>query len=251
MKKKSESDPKQSIPEVSQDIRMNVIWDKAKSLFYHGKVDETLESLLPSANLRNGLIILVVAGVLAAVLSLVIDIETTYFSSFTYKALSDITGIAERQSDYSGVGPFALFVFLFSLPFSIVFSFIQDGVVFYALRLTGGKGTFTSQLYLSSIVNLSMVMASGVMFLSPLPCLNLIAFLLYFGLILYFLFIVRSKAYAMVHDLSYYHVLVVVLAVSVPALVIIYMANGAAAGFFNLPSTYVYNLGDATNTTGV
>ncbi len=226
-------------------------WNAAKSLFDYRKADETFSRMLPDADLRAAVSIFVVATLLGAVLSLAIYAESLYFAAYTYKTLAELAGSSvEPEPDFSTLGTFALFL-LFSTVTVLLVCLFQDGIVYYALRLTGGKGTFTRQYYLSSLVALSMAISSAIMIFGVVPCAGALAFFAYVAMTLYFMFWVRCRAYAMVHDLSYLHVLVIVFLSCIPALAILIAANGAAAGALHLPQAVYYNITNMTNATGV
>ncbi|MDD5340514.1 MAG: hypothetical protein PHV13_04680 [Candidatus ainarchaeum sp.] len=221
---------------------LNAAWGAAKSLFDYRKVDETLKQRLPGADLRSAVVIFVAAMLLGAVLSLIIYIESLYFAAFSYKTLAELAGsTVEPQPDFSTLGQFALFLALSS---AIVFlaCLFQDGIAYYALRLTGGKGTFTRQYYLSSLVALSMAISSAIMIFGVVPCAGALAFFAYVAMTLYLMFWVRCRAYAMVHGLSGLHVFVIVFLSCIPTVALLLAANGAAAGALHLPQAAYYNM---------
>ncbi len=228
---------------------MNTAWDTAKSLFDYRKADETLRQRIPEADLRAAVLVFVAVTVIGAVLSLVIYAEALYFDAFTYKALSEAIGEPAPEPDFSLLGPFAVFLLL-TAPLTFLVSFCQDGIVYYALRLTGGKGTFAQQYYLSSFVALATAMSSSIMVFGPVPCLGAAAVLAYLVVGLYFMFVVRCRAYATVHDLSYLHVLTIVFLSCIAAVALLFYANGLAAGALHIPQEQLFNLTNMANITG-
>jgi hypothetical protein len=223
-------------------------WETAKSLFSPWKADETLRKRIPEADLRAALLISGAAVILGAVLYLLIYAETLYFAAFSYTALSKAVGGPVPQPDFSSLDPFAVFLLL-SAALTLLLGFFQDGIVYYALRLTGGKGTFTQQYYLSSFVALAMAISSSIMVFGPVPCLGAPVALAYLVMVLYFMFVVRCRAYATVHDLTYTHVLIVVFLSCIPLVVILFLGQGALASTLHIQQAQLYNLSSSTNVT--
>jgi hypothetical protein len=229
---------------------LTTAWETTKSLFDPRKADEALRQRIPEANLRAAVALFLVATVVGAILSLIIYAETLYFAAFTYQTLAAAIGGPSPEPDFSSLGQFAVFVLIVSLTTFLV-SFCQDGVIYYGLRLTGGKGTFTQQYYLSAFVALATAASSAVMVFGSVPCMGALAFLAYLALAFYFMFVVRCRAYATVHDLSYLHVLTIVFLSCIVAVAILLYVDGSAASTLHIPQAALYNLTNMTNVTGV
>lgn len=226
-------------------------WGTAKRLFDFRKADEALGSQLPSAGIRKAVLIFLAAGVLSTIISFAAYVELAYFSAFTLKTLAEYVGSAiEPQPDFSGAVPFALFLLIW-LPFAFILALAQEGAVYYGLKLTGGKGTLAGQYYLSSFVALSMAMASGLALLGPVPCVGGLALLAYVVAVIYFVFAVRCRAYARLHDLHYLHVALVVLAAGGLALLVGSATGSALGSALNIPQAAAYDLANLTNVSGV
>lgn len=226
-------------------------WETAKGLFDYGRTGDALDRTLPSAGIRRAAIIFIAAGMLTMALSVAIYVESLHFAAFTLTALEEVGALAKGQvqPDYSTLGPFALFM-LFTLPFAFLLSLAQEGIAYYGLRLTGGKGGFAEQYYLSSFVALSMAMSSGIMVLGPVPCVGMLAFAAYLLMTLYFIFIVRSKAYARLHGVAHLHAALVVLLSCVFVVIVGSAVNAAVTGALGLPQAAMYNLSSMTNSSG-
>lgn len=228
---------------------MNTAWETAKSLFDYRNANERLGQRLPEADLRAAVAVFVAAMLVGAALSFVIYAETLYFAAFTYKVLSEAIGGPAPEPDFSTLGPFAIFLLL-TAPLTLLVGFFQDGIAYYALRLTGGRGTFTQQYYLSSFVTLATAMSSSIMVFGPVPCLGTPAVIAYLVVAIYLMFVVRCRAYATIHDISYMHALTIVFLCCIPAVVALLYANGAVAGALQIPQAQLYNLTNMTNITG-
>jgi len=226
------------------------VWETVRSLFDFRKADAALAQRIPEADLRAAAVIFAAAALLGAALSLVVYAETLYFEAFTFKALTEASGGVAPEPDFGSLGPFAFLVAITGV-LTFFMNLFQDGIVYYALRLTGGKGTFTRQYYLSSFVALATVVSSSVLLLGPVPCMGLPAVAAYVILGFYFMFWVRCRAYARVHDLSHLQVFTIVLLSCIPVVAILLYANGAVAGALHIPQTQALDLTNMTNITGV
>lgn len=226
-------------------------WETAKRLFDYGGADDALDKALPSAGIRQAAIIFIAAGLLSMVLSLAIYVESLHFAAFTLKALSEVGALAAGniEPDYSTLRPFTLFM-LFTLPFAFLLSLAQEGMAYYGLRLTGGRGRFAEQYYLSSFVALGMAMSSGIMVLGPVPCVGMLAFAAYLLMTLYFIFIVRSRAYARLHGVAHLHAALVVLASCIAVILVGSAVNAAVTGALGLPQAAMYNISSMANVSG-
>ena len=231
-----------------QDL-LRTAWETSKSLFDYRKADEAMRLVVPHASIRNAVIVFVAAAAILAVLSLVIYAESIYFAAFTFKVLAETLGSPAAEPDFGALGPFALFVII-SAPLGLLAASIQDGLIYYALRFTGGRGTFTQQYYLSSFVALAMTMSSAILLLTVVPCIGALALLVQYLLMFYLTFVVRCRAYAAIHGLSYGHVLVMVFLSCLPLIAAIFMVSGALADTLHIQQAAIYNITNLTNATG-
>ena len=208
----------------------------AKSLFHYNKAQHTLKQELPNANIRLALTVFLAAALISAILAVAIAAASMYMTAFEYGTLSEASNIDEPEIQWKDLVPVALFQFLFLVPFSLVFGLAYEGIAYHAIRITGGKGTFTQQYYLSSLVALSLTLSLVLGFLTPVPCLQILAVLALMVLALYFTFFVNAKAYQVVHDISYPHAFAIVLLLIIPGLLVILFAISVASAFFGLPA---------------
>jgi len=220
-----------------QDIeKLSLSWDSAKELFHYDRIDSTFESLLPQASLRAGAIVFFAAAIIAVILAFLSSIGMTYFEAFRYETIAELHGAdIEPEIDFSGLVPYSLYLLLFIVPFSMVFTLVYEWVAWRLLKLTGGKGEFKKQYQLASILTLSMSMVMALELLAPVPFLSYLAFFAFWLLFMYFGFFVRCRAYALVHDISFLHAFVIFVVVSAVAIPIAFFAIQNAVGLFNVP----------------
>lgn len=208
------------------------IWASAKRLFYPLGVEKALKQELPRTDLRLGIYVFLAAALVSAILTTAVASWSIYMAAFEYKVLAEVSDIGKTEIWWGDLAPVALFQFLFMVPFSLVFSLVYEGIIYKIMRLTGGKGGFTKQYYLSSLVAFSLAMSLALGFLLPVPCFWLLAVLGILLLTLYFTFYVNVKAYQLVHGVSYLHALVIVLLLVIPKLLaIMFVANKIAILF--------------------
>lgn len=214
------------------------VWESSKSLFSHKKIEETFRKELPNSDLRFGILIFGIAGLLTAAISLASTIELAYFGLFQLDTISEITGAGEPALDIMQFLPDAAFWLIFFVPFSIVYSLAYEGLLFGIFRFLKGKGTFAKQLYLSSIVSLSIAIASLLSLLFVFPGLNCIAgpvFILIGGI--YLGLYVNSKAYEIAHDLPFMVTILMILAFAIPRILLMALIITEATAFMGLSST--------------
>ncbi len=210
------------------------IWAAAKNLFYPMGVEKALKQEKPRADLRLGIYVFLAAALVSAVLTTAVAAWSIYMAAFEYKVLAEVSDIDNVEVHWEDLAPVAMFQISFMVPFSLVFSLVYEGIVYKIMRLTGGKGEFTKQYYLSSLVAFSLAMSLVLGFLLPIPCFWLLAVLGILLLTLYFTFYVNAKVYQLVHGISYSHALVIVLLLAIPKLLAIMFAANEAAVFFGL-----------------
>lgn len=214
------------------------IWESSKSLFFHKKVEEALNAELPHADLRNAIIIFAAAALLTSGFSVLSTIEAALFGTYAYNTMAEVVDMGQADFDIGPLVPFILFQFLFLAPFSIAYGIFFEGITYKILKLIKGKADFRQHLYLSSLVTLSLGIASALSLLAPLPCLQFVGAL---GLIImtaYFVTYVSAKAYEAAHKLPLLPVLVVVFVLLIPRLALMIFILQTASGVFGIPETY-------------
>jgi hypothetical protein len=211
------------------------VWDSTIKLFKHEKVEEVLKGELPRADLRLASTLVLVSSFLMAALSFVILLEQKHILEFAFDTASDQGIEVPALIGQDQVLLFAMFQLLFNVPFFVVFIFAYEGITFSIMKATGGKGSFTSQFYLSSLVMLAMALTSGLGLLTPLPCMEIIGMVALTVLTLYLILFVQVKAYQIVHEVSFLHSLSVVALLVVPRFWALFTVTNAAAAFFGLP----------------
>lgn len=210
------------------------IWAGVQALFNYKNIDATLKELLPGAGLRSAILLFVLGLLLSAFLGLAVSIEVEYFKAFTYDTLADAGMVTEQAFNMAGVWSLAAFLLLFGVPFGMLLGVLQEGAAYYLIRLSGGKGSFVQQYYLTAVIGMSLAASNAVLFLVPVPCAGFLAAVLWIALALYFAFYVRCKAYELVHDISLLHAFVIVLFVSIVMTLAGSWVNDAVMGIFSV-----------------
>jgi hypothetical protein len=215
------------------------IWESAKSLFFPKKVEETLKAELPKANLRNAIIIFAAAALLTSAFSVLSTIEAALFGTYAYNTMAEVVDIGQADFDIGPLVPFILFQFFFLAPFSLAYGIFFEGLTYKILKLIKGKADFRQHLYLSSLVTLSLAIASALSLLAPLPCLiQVVGALGLIILTLYFMTYVSAKAYEAAHRISLLPILAVVFVLLVPRLLLMLFILQWAPGIFGIPESY-------------
>jgi len=212
--------------------------ETAKRLFRHNEVVVCITQELKHSNLNLALILFFLAALLSSIVMILAAGELTYLSAYMQDNLQ--VSVEDPVIDYSVLVPIILFQILFAVPFTLIFSLIYEGSLYHALKLTGGKGTFTQHYYIASVVALPTAASSLMYLFVPLPCIALLAFLTWIGLSIYLLFFVGIRAYQLVHDISYLHAFLITLIIFVPSRLLVMFVTANAAVFFGIPNVIPY-----------
>ena len=210
-------------------------YQNAKNLFYFSRIEKTMKEEMKKADIKSALIIIIVSGLLTLLISLGILIEQFYFVNYASDVASEVLSEYFALISWEEIIPYGMFELVFKFPFMVLFFFIYEGIVYYIMKLTGGKGTLEQQLHLSALVALSMAMMSCIGFLLPLPCMNVMAVIALIILTPYFLLYVNVKVYEIVHGVSFLHSLTVVILLLIPRYWIMFVVTGTFASFLGLP----------------
>ena len=214
------------------------LWQSATNLFHYRKIEKTMEDELPNADLRLAVMVIVAAGILSSMISILINLESIHLINFTYEVASEITAEPAPQISFDQLVPFALFQLLFNVPFIVLFTLVYEGIMFKILKALKGKATFMQQFYLSSIVMFAVALSSGVGLLLPLPCLQLLGIVAMIVLTVYFSLYVSARAYQVAHRIPFVHSFIVVALLLLPRFILMSVVVNAAAVFFGLPEAY-------------
>lgn len=211
------------------------IWENAKKLFYYSKIEDTVEEEITKADIKIGLVVFFISAAFVSVISLVASIESFYLIEHSYESLKENNIEEIEVLSMDNVISLSLFYFLFCVPFFMLLSLVYEGLVYGAMKITGGKGTFAQQYYLSSIVALALATSTILILLVPLPCLNAMALFALLILSLYFTLFVNIKVYEIVHDITFLHSFVIVVILLIPRLLVTMLVINAVSMFFELP----------------
>ncbi|MDD5171436.1 MAG: hypothetical protein PHF60_00170 [Candidatus ainarchaeum sp.] len=207
-------------------------WESAKNLFYHDKVASTLDGALKRADARHTAYIFALAALMTFIISVIATLESLEITKYTVDILEEISGTT-LQTDFGNLG--ALIVFQYTtVPITLVFIAIHELLVYRIARLTGGKGTFGQQFYLSSLVSLAMAFLSALYLFMALPCIGILALL---GLVIgsaYLVLYVSPKAYARVHGISYVHAFAINIVLLILRMAALYFISNAMAGLLGI-----------------
>lgn len=213
------------------------IWNSAKDLFHYEKVEKTLKKEIPHAGVKKAFVVLVSSSLLLALVAIAVLLETWHMINYLSDLVAESAVAFPPPVTMDEIVPFIMFMVLFNMPFFIIYTFLYEGVVYGVMKATGGRATFAQQFYLSSIATLSLVFVSGLVLLTPVPCLNLLGTIALVVLSLYFILYVNVKVYQTVHDVEFAHSFLVVAVLLVPKLWLMLTASNAAAAFFGLPQS--------------
>ena len=214
------------------------VWESSKSLFNYKKVESTLEAERPKASIRLAIIIMAIAALITAALTVLSTIEAALFGTYAYNTMAEVVDIGEATFNIEPLIPFILFQFVFLAPFSLVYGLAFEGITFKILKLLKGKADFSQHLYLSSIVTLGIAIATVLSLLAPLPCLQYIGAFGLIGLVAYFMTYVSIKAYEAAHRLPLLPVIAVVAVLLIPRLALMIFILQEASEFFGIPEAY-------------
>lgn len=233
---------------------MRESWQGAKDMFYPLRltkksrqiksIDEVLRPLLRLSDMRLALALVLLAGLITALLAFATTYESLQLANFQSEALSQVTGIAGTALTFADLGPVALFQFLLYVPVGFVAAVAGEALAFGTIKATGGKGTFTQQLYMASVAGLALSFASVLSLFGPLTCLFQFASgLALAALSVYILFYVIPKAYVLVHDIGFGHALAVSLVLTLVRLAALVIVTNSLAVMMGFPPPIDFSAG--------
>ncbi|MBD3209875.1 hypothetical protein GF318_00665 [Candidatus Micrarchaeota archaeon] len=216
--------------------RATEIWNSIKNLFHYQQIEDTMKKELPYSNLQLALVVAGVSVLVSSLVYIVMMVETLHMVNY----LSDLAAQEIVNSPpvltMENITSFALFQLFFNAPLFLAVFLIFEALAFGAFKISGGKGTFEQQIYLSSLVLFAMNISTVLGLALPLPCLNLLSVPALLILTLYFILFVNVKAYGLVHDVSFLHGLTVLILLGIPRLWVLVVVPEMAAGLFGLPN---------------
>jgi hypothetical protein len=211
-------------------------WEGAKGLFDLKKADDTLKGLVPHADDRIAMATVLLSGLVVFAIALLMTLESIHVVNFASDTLTEVLGTAQQKLDFGIMLPVTLYYFLLYIVAGTVIFYAHEGVAYALARATGGKGTLTQQIYVSSVLWLALSISLVVWLLIPLPCLVFAAVLsLILVSLLYVMAYMWAKAYSVVHGISLPHAAIIVLLLMVPRLAIWAMVSTRLALLLGIP----------------
>ena len=204
---------------------LNELWDKSTKLFNPREVTKTFKSEIPKASLNKALLVLAIAISLSVVISIINVVESGYFRMFRYDVLAEVADIEEMSIDWGPFIPYTISRIFILIPAMFILTYVFERISYELLKRTGGKGTFEQQLYLVSLISFSLMVASMLLFIAPVPCLGAPLVLLFVLSGLYFAIFVTGKAYQLVHEIGMMHAIGVIIVVGIPKIISILLVN--------------------------
>lgn len=212
---------------------LNELYNQATGLFDFKKIDN---AFLGKGDIKKGLIFFAISTIISTLIQLALSIEIAHFQIFTYDTISKDIPIEEISVSWEPMVVFSISRLVVLVPFMFAFSYIFEFIAFKLLKITGGKGDFSTQFYYASIIAFSITLSSLFLFLSPIPCLGFTFVIFFLLLNIYFNIYVTSKAYSQVHGVDLKHAIAIVLILLIPRIIAVLAVN-EVFGLFGLPES--------------
>ncbi len=210
-------------------------WDYSKDLFDYRKITSTIGQAIDYGTIKKAAWMIFFAAIITVIIAFATTLLSVHLVNFASDTLSEASGVPQPTLTFDKVLPVLLFQIVLYIPISIAIALIYEGVFFVLAKITGGKGAFEKQIYMSSVIGLSIAMTSGLSLFAPLPCLQVIAAASLIVLTFYFMFFVSAKAYAQVHQIGGWHSFIMVLVLSIIRLAVLLLITNWLAVTFGLP----------------
>ncbi len=205
---------------------LNDGYTAAKGLFDPRGIDGIFNERIQKADFRAGFLIFLAASILCALIIWFGFIAQAYLQAYTYDAVRQQVAGSVDAAVNSAMGPASATAALF-VPLSLLFTLVIEGIVYLLAKATHGKGTLSTQFYLSSLVGLSRAIMSLVMLFGIIYCLGTLVVIAYIIILAYLLLYVTPKAYSKAHSIRFFHALILtILSYAIP-LGLIYLLNSS------------------------
>lgn len=226
------------MPQSISGIRLETLkkcWGCAKALFDYKKAEAGLRDLLPLSQDRLAFGIFFFGGLLVFVISLLTSLESIYLTNMEADTIGEVAGQMIAKVDLSIIPSIALYQVVLYIIFSFLLNLAGEGAAFTLFKASGGKGTLSQQMSLSSIVWLAVAMSLSVALIGPLYCLGFVALISMLVVsIMYLMAYMGARAYMIVHGVSFFHALIITLPLVIAKLAIWVVATNSLAAFFGL-----------------
>ncbi len=225
-------------------------WGGAANVFYFLRMTESakkckgldaaLSPLLPLADLRLAVSLILLSGAMLAVIAFATTFISMQLANFATDMFSQVTGIPTQSLTPANLVPIAIYQLIMYLPLNILITVAYEALAFGLIRISGGSGTFTQQLYMTSVSGLAMSMITLLSLAAPLPCLGILAGIALIIATLYVLFYVNPKIYVMVHRIGFGHALLITIVLTVPKLLVLAFASNYLAIAMGFPAPVLF-----------
>lgn len=209
--------------------------EAARNLLYPDRAAAALSDSVQRADTRLAMLIFGLAALITFLLSAFTMFESLWVAQYMADTMASMTDSPVQIEGSGMISSLIVHQAIISIPVALVFLAAHELLVFGMARATGGRGRLDQQLYLSSLVSLSVAFASAVYLFTPLPCLNIAAMAALLIWSAYLALYVNPKAYALVHGVSFLHAFImniVPLALRVAAVAFL---SGALATALGIP----------------
>ncbi len=225
-------------------------WEAAKNVFYflrltessrkYKSLDEVLSPLVPLADLRLAVGLILLSGALMTLIALVTTFLSMQLANFASDTLTQVTGIPQESLTLANLVPIAAYQLILYFPINLAVTVAYEALAFGIIKLSGGEGTFTQQLYMASVTGLAMSFATLLSLAAPLPCLQIVAGLALVAITFYVLFYVNPKVYVIVHRIGFGHALLVTVVLTIPKLIVLAFASNYLALAMGFPAPVIF-----------
>lgn len=216
--------------------KLSLCYAVAKDLFYPDRVKKGLERLVPASERGLAIGIFLLSGLIVFAMSFLTSLESIYLANYASELISEVKGIPMPSLELSSLLPVVAYQFIIYVVLALALALIFEGISFGLFRISGGRGKFREQLFLASIISLAFSFTTALSLLMPIPLLNVVSSLAIIVATGYLVFYVTTKAYTIVHDVSFMHALVVLVISGLPRIAVTIFAMQALAAALGLAS---------------
>ena len=190
-------------------------WENIKKTLDYKKMDSFISEERKNATLNKGIMLFVVAVVLASVVSFVMSLASAHMMDGTIETLSEkyqVANITGKILNESYITKAAITFLLVSIPMSFIVVFLVQKAMYFVMKKLKGQGKFEEQYYMMAFPAVTQSVSSiGLVFLLA-PCINIVALFGFVALSLYLIFFVQGKILKELHKTSWPMAIAVIIA---------------------------------------
>ncbi|MFH1785260.1 MAG: hypothetical protein ABH842_02440 [Candidatus Micrarchaeota archaeon] len=218
-------------------------WESAKALFTPKKIDSTLKESIKLADMNLAIKIFILASIIATFLTLLGLVEIIYLLNFTSETMTDVFGVEQQMMTLEDIIPLAIFHIITGIPLALFMNIGGEFLAYKIAKISGGKGTLAQHLYLISVITLALAMLNVIALALPIPCIQIIAWIINIVGMIYLWGYVASKAYSEAHNITFVHSLTIIIIVSIIRFAIMITVINWLTGALNLTEILDYQIG--------